>query len=249
MSGHIQDLTSFPSPFEAVVVGASGGIGAALTRRLADMPGVRRVVAMSRSGAVPAHTRIAAVPIDLIDEASIEAAFAQTSADLRLVIVAVGGVRIDDRGPEKALRDLDAPALARAFALNTIGPALVFKHAAPRLARAGKTALAALSARVGSISDNRKGGWYGYRAAKAALNQIVRTTAIELAAKRRDLVCVALHPGTVRTPLSEPFLAGYTANEIFEPDFAASALLDVVDRLTPAETGRVFAWDGAEIAP
>lgn len=249
MSGHFPDLTSFPSPFEAVVVGASGGIGAALTHRLAATPSVRRVVAMSRSGAVPTHAKVAPVLIDLADEASIEAAFAQTREDLRLVIIAVGGVRIDGRGPEKALRDLDATALARAFALNTIGPALVFKHAAPRLARNGKTALAALSARVGSISDNRKGGWYGYRAAKAALNQIVRTTAIELGAKRRDLVCVGLHPGTVRTALSAPFLLGYNANEIFEPNYAAGALLDVVDQLTPAETGRVFAWDCAEIAP
>ncbi|MBU6373101.1 MAG: SDR family NAD(P)-dependent oxidoreductase [Alphaproteobacteria bacterium] len=249
MSDDTGFLNSFPTPFEAVVVGASGGIGAALTRRLADDPAVRHVLALSRSGAVPAHPRVTPVPIDLADEATIEAAFARTSEDLRLVIVAVGGVRIDGRGPEKALRDLDAAALARAFALNTIGPALVFKHAAPRLARTGKTALAALSARVGSISDNRKGGWYGYRAAKAALNQIVRTTAIELAAKRRDLVCVALHPGTVRTALSEPFLAGYTANEIFEPDYSAAALLSVLDGLTPAQTGRVFAWDGAEITP
>jgi NAD(P)-dependent dehydrogenase (short-subunit alcohol dehydrogenase family) len=242
-------LESFPQPFEAVVVGASGGIGAALTRRLADAPGVSRVIAMSRSGAVPTHARIAPVAIDLADEASIAAGFADTGEALRLVIVAAGGLVIDGRGPEKALRDLDAVGLARSFAINAIGPAVVFKHAAPRLARTGKTALAALSARVGSISDNRKGGWYGYRAAKAALNQIVRTTAIELAAKRRDLVCVALHPGTVRTGLSEPFLAGYTANEIFAPDFAAASLLGVVDALSPAQTGRVFAWDGAEIAP
>lgn len=247
MSDTADFLTSYPAPLEAVVVGASGGIGAALTRRLAADPAVRRVLAMSRSGAVPTHDKVTPIPIDLTDDAAIEAAFAHASEDLRLVVVAVGGVRIDDRGPEKALRDLDAAALARSFALNSIGPALVFKHAAPRLARTGKTALAALSARVGSISDNRKGGWYGYRAAKAALNQIVRTTAIELGAKRRELVCVGLHPGTVRTALSEPFLAGYTANEIFEPDFSAAALVRVIDGLTPAQSGRVFAWDGAEI--
>lgn len=243
-------LKSFPAPFDAVVIGASGGIGSALTRALATDAGVRRVFAFARSDAAPEGDKIVRGRIDLADEASIAAAAETAQSDaLRLVVIAAGMLHTDHQRPEKALRDLDATALAASFAANAIGPALAIKHFAPLLARTDKTAIAALSARVGSISDNRKGGWYGYRAAKAALNQLVRTSAVELAAKRRDLVCVALHPGTVRTGMSAPFLDGYTANEIFEPDFAAAALLRVIDALTPAQTGRVFAWDGAEIAP
>jgi len=245
----MSDFGSFPTPFEAVVVGAGGGIGAALTRRLAASPVVRRVVAMTHTSAAPAGPTIVPAQIDVTDEASIAAAFAGTSDDLRLVIIAVGMLHAADARPEKALRDLDAAALARSFALNAIGPALAIKHAAPRLARTGKSVLAALSARVGSISDNAKGGWYGYRASKAALNQFIKTASIEIGARRRDAICVGLHPGTVRTALSAPFLDGYTANAVFTPDACAEALAGVIDGLTPAQTGQVIAWDGAPIPP
>jgi len=151
------------------------------------------------------------------------------------------------RGPEKRLADLDPAALAQAFAVNAIGPALVLKHFAPQLPREGKAVLAVLTARVGSISDNRSGGWYGYRAAKAAANQLVRTAAIEIGARRPNAICVALHPGTVDTALSAPFQRNVPEGKLFTPDFAAERLLAVIDGLTTADSGGFFAWDGEAI--
>lgn len=231
-------MTAFPEPFEAVVVGASGGIGAAIADRLGKDPRVSRVHGFSRR---------TSVPLDLADESTIAAAAATTGSP-RLVIVATGLLHDAGQSPEKRLADLDAARLARSFQVNAIGPALVLKHFAPRIPRDGKAVLAVLTARVGSISDNRLGGWYGYRAAKAAANQIVRTTAVELAARRRDAVCVALHPGTVDTPLSAPFQRGVPAERLFTAGFAAERLLTVIDGLGPADSGGFFAWDGQPIA-
>ena len=151
--------------------------------------------------------------------------------------------------PEKALKELDGVRMAKLFALNTIGPALVLKYFSPVMSREGRAILATLSARVGSISDNNLGGWYTYRATKAALNQIIKTAAIELQTRRKHLICVGLHPGTVRSAMSEPFLANYRANEIFSAQFAVQSMLDVLAGLNPEHSGRIYAWDGEEIAP
>lgn len=227
-------MSGFPEPFEAVVIGASGGIGGALAARLARDRRVGRVHGFSRAGAIP---------LDLTDEASIAAAAAAVDAP-RLVIVATGLLQDEALSPEKRLADLDPARLARSFQVNAIGPALVLKHFAPRLPREGK---AVITARVGSISDNRLGGWYGYRASKAAANQFVRTAAVELAARRKAAICVALHPGTVDTALSAPFQRGVPAERLFPPAFAAERLLAVIDGLTAADTGGFFAWDGQPI--
>ena len=164
-----------------------------------------------------------------------------------MVFVATGLLHDADRGPEKALRDLDPAWLAKQYAVNTIGPALIAKHFLPILPRTGRSVFAALSARVGSISDNRLGGWYGYRASKAALNQLIRTLAIEDKRRNDRGIVVALHPGTVDTRLSRPFQQ--RGRDLFQPDRAAVQLLDVLDALKPTDSGKLFAWDGAEIAP
>jgi NAD(P)-dependent dehydrogenase (short-subunit alcohol dehydrogenase family) len=149
--------------------------------------------------------------------------------------------------PEKSMRDLDPKALYEVFRINAVGPAMVAKHFLPRLRTGHKTVFAALSARVGSISDNRLGGWASYRASKAALNMLLKTLAIEHARRWPDSVVVALHPGTVDTALSKPFSGRVAAERLFEPSQSAGYLLGVIDDLTPAATGGFFAWDGTPI--
>lgn len=216
----------------AVVVGASGGIGGAVAAALAAR-GVA-VTGLSRSGD----------GLDVTDEATVAAAFGRLEGAFDLVFVATGALTIGGAGPEKALRALDAGALARQFALNAIGPALVMKHALRLLPRERRCVFAALSARVASIGDNALGGWYSYRAAKAALNQLVHTAAIEIARTHRQAVVVALHPGTVDTALGPEFHRGMA---VVTPGQAAANLLAVTDGLTPADTGGFFDWSGARI--
>ena len=229
---------------QAVVIGAGGGIGATLIARLADEGRFERVHALARR-AGPGTTG----HIDVGEPDSIAAAAAAIDGPVDLVIVATGMLHEGGHGPERALREIDADRLARSFAINAIGPALVLRHFAPLLPRHGRSAIALLSARVGSISDNRSGGWYGYRASKAALNMLVRTAAIEIARTRPEALCVALHPGTVDTALSAPFQGSVAPERLFTPGFAAERLLAVLDALGPAASGRCYGWDGAEIAP
>jgi NAD(P)-dependent dehydrogenase (short-subunit alcohol dehydrogenase family) len=226
----------------AVVIGASGGIGAALREALED-EGIYDVVhALSRSGANR---------IDIEDEASIAAAAGRIAAGPppALVIVATGLLHDGENGPEKTYRDLDAAWLAKTLAVNAIGPALLAKHLLPLMPKQGRTVFAVLSARVGSTSDNRLGGWYGYRMAKAALNQLVRTLSIEEKRRNDRSIVVGLHPGTVDTGLSKPFQGNVRPGTLFTPDRAASQLLDVIDGLTVTSSGRLFDFEGKEVAP
>jgi NAD(P)-dependent dehydrogenase (short-subunit alcohol dehydrogenase family) len=224
----------------AVVIGASGGIGAALEAALID-EGIA-VQGFARSETGDRH-------IDLEDEASIAAAAGRITGSPTLVVVATGLLHDGERGPEKAMRDLDPAWMARNFAINAIGPALVAKHVLPLMPKSGRMVFAVLSARVGSISDNKLGGWYGYRASKAAVNQLVRTLAIEDKRRNSSGIVVALHPGTVDTGLSRPFQANVSPGRLFKPDRAAVQLLDVIDGLRAPDSGKLFAWDGVEVAP
>jgi len=232
-------LDSFQTRGVAVVFGASGGIGSALYRALLDAGRFDHVVAFSRSS-IP--------PIDLLDEASLEraATFVASKGEIRLVIDATGFLHDENQGPEKSLQQIDAAKMARAFALNAIGPALIMKHVLPLMPRTGKSVFATLSARVASIGDNRLGGWYSYRASKAALNQLVRTAAVELKRRSPDAICVALHPGTVATGLSAPF--SKDGLEIQTAEGSAARLLDVIDGLNPTQTGGFFDHLGVTIA-
>lgn len=227
----------------AAVIGASGGIGRALADAL-EQRGCE-VMRLSRTA------DLADRRIDLGDEGSIANAAGQCAMGgaLDLVIVATGVLQPDGRPPEKSWRDLDPAILARSFALNASGPVLVAKHFLPLLPRQGRAVFAALSARVGSIGDNRLGGWYSYRASKAALNMLLRTLAIELARKRPEAVCVGLHPGTVDTCLSRPFQRNVPAGKLFTPAASADSLLRVLENLGPEDSGGCFAWDGQRLAP
>jgi NAD(P)-dependent dehydrogenase (short-subunit alcohol dehydrogenase family) len=225
-----------------VVIGASGGIGGALADLL-EAEG-REVLRFSRSADEARH-------IDVEDEKSIAAAAARAAEGdpPDLVLVATGALTIDGHPPEKTWRSLDAERLARSYAINAIGPALVAKHFLPLLPRERRSVFAVLGARVGSIGDNRLGGWYGYRASKAALAMMVRTLAVELARGRPEAICVALHPGTVDTALSEPFQGNVVPEKLFTPLQSAASMLEVLRRLTPADSGGHFAWDGSRIDP
>lgn len=235
-----------------VVVGASGGIGSALTEKLSVMDRVDIVHALSRSPVSGVRDTVRTATIDLNAEDSIAAAAADvgTYGQPDLVIVATG--MLTDSvvpSPEKSMRQQSLEAFQRVFAINTFGPALVAKHFLPILPRTGRTVFAALSARVGSISDNRLGGWHAYRASKAALNMLIRNYAIEQSRRNQASIVVGLHPGTVDTALSEPFQGGVPERQLFSPDQAAGYLLDVIARLTPEMTGKVFDWAGQEVQP
>ena len=225
----------------AVIIGSGGGIGGAL----ADLFDSDDAVTVYRLG------RSEAIRLDLTDENSIAKAAEELSA-LRvtpaLVVVATGLLHRDGIGPEKSLRELDPEWMLENYRINAVGPALVAKHFLPLMPRNQRTVFAVLSARVGSISDNKLGGWYSYRASKAALNMLIRNLAIEWQRKSAEAIIVGLHPGTVETGLSAPF-KGNPATERFTPAKAAEQLLNVLDRLNPAQSGQVFAFDGELIAP
>jgi NAD(P)-dependent dehydrogenase (short-subunit alcohol dehydrogenase family) len=220
---------------DTVVIGASGGIGAALADRFEAQGD--RVHRLSRSSG----------GINFGEESSIAGAAASLPFEGERLVVATGLLHEDGLAPERSLRDLDSARLQRYFLVNAIGPALVLRHFVPRLARSGRVEVALLSARVGSIADNRLGGWYGYRASKAALNQLVRTAAIELARSHPEAVMVALHPGTVDTAMSRPFQANVTPEKLFTAERSAACLADVLAELTPTNSGGFFDWKGEAI--
>jgi NAD(P)-dependent dehydrogenase (short-subunit alcohol dehydrogenase family) len=235
-------------PRTACLFGASGGIGRALCEGLAAA-GCERIYAGSRTGDGPQGSVFKNFSFDLGDETSIAAAAASMRSEPpEWVIVATGVLTLPDgTGPERSYKRLDPVAMAEVFALNTIGPALIAKHMLPLMPRGEPFTFAALSARVGSISDNRLGGWHSYRASKAALNMLLRNFALETARTHPDSVIVGLHPGTVDSALSAPFQSGLAEGQLTAPQVAAANLIGVLARLTPAQSGRVFDFRGEEV--
>lgn len=232
----------------AVVFGASGGIGGALVKALTARG--TTVWAGSRDGLCPGE-HVTPFRFDLADEASLVAVAAALGDDPPdLVLVTTGVLAVPGgSGPEKSLRALDGAAMAEVLRINTIGPALVAKHFLPLVPRNRRTVFAALSARVGSISDNRLGGWHSYRASKAALNMLLRNFAIELARTHPLAIVAGLHPGTVDTALSAPFQRNLGRGQLTTPEQSAANLLAVIDGLQPADSGGVFDWRGDWIEP
>lgn len=230
-------MRSFPAGYCALVIGGAGAIGAALVAELRADPKCRQVLALGR-GSTPS--------IDFADAASIGRAAEAVRADgpWHLVIVATGMLQGPSGGPEKRLGDIDAQHMAASLAINTVGPALALAHFVPQLVRGERSIVAVLSAKVGSIGDNRLGGWYSYRASKAALNMVLKTAAIETRRTHPHCVMAALHPGTVDSALSAPFRGA----QIGRPaSVAARELLALLDSLQPEDSGSFRAYDGQRL--
>jgi NAD(P)-dependent dehydrogenase (short-subunit alcohol dehydrogenase family) len=252
--------SSFTSGLNTLIQGSSRGIGLEFVRQLLDQAAPGRVFASCRSPEAAAplvalaaqDPRLRLVTLDVADEASIRSAATTVAAEvsrLHLVVNCAGLLHDRQAGvsPEKRLADVRPEALAASFAVNAAGPLLVARHFEPLLAHSERAVFASISARVGSIGDNRLGGWFAYRASKAAQNMFTRTLAIEWARSRRNVICVALHPGTTDTELSRPFQANVPPGKLFSTDRTVRQLLAVIERLTPADSGRFLAWDGTEI--
>lgn len=234
----------------ALVIGSSGGIGAALVNQLVASGRFDRIYAGNRRPHAAHHSNVTRLTIDILDDDTLAEAGRQIAQDgaLDLLIVATGLLhRRTDIRPEKSLRQLEASVMAEVFAVNSIGPALVAKHFLPLLARRQRAVAIFLSARVGSIADNRLGGWHSYRASKAALNALVRCFAIELGRSNPEAIVAAMHPGTVDTPLSEPFQARVAESSLFSADNSAMHILGVIDQLSSTDSGGFYGWDGRPI--
>jgi NAD(P)-dependent dehydrogenase (short-subunit alcohol dehydrogenase family) len=254
------ELNSFSAGGCALVQGASRGIGLALVEALLNSPHFDTVIACCRHpqaadglrGLVEQSPgRLQLMALDVTDPASVQSlamALKERQLAPSLVVNVAGLLHDGDQlQPEKRLEDIKLASLERVFAVNAFGPALVMKHLLPLMAREGKAVMAFLSARVGSIGDNRLGGWYAYRSSKAAMNQFMKTASVEAQRRFRNVILTALHPGTTDTDLSAPFQANVPAGKLFTPAFVAERLLQVIDELAPADSGSFRAWDGQPI--
>ena len=216
---------------KALVVGASGGIGQALVAELAQR---YDVTALSRR----------ADGLDVTDEASVAATLGALQEPFARIIVATGALEIDGHQPERTIKALEPEAMMAQFRLNTLGPALVLKHVWRLIPRKSPSVVAVLSARVGSIGDNKIGGWVSYRTAKAGVNQVVHTAAIELARTHKQACLIALHPGTVATPFTQKYLGRYPS---VPPQEAAANLAGVLDARRPEDTGQFYDWANTQV--
>ena len=233
------------------IVGCGGAIGFAFTKLLSDTYTQATIHAFSRKMPSDLLPEVNYHTIDYSDESEIEkgAMTATSGGPLDLVIVAIGMLHENSIMPEKSLSELSDEKFLRLFEVNAIYPALIAKHFLPKLNDASPSYFAALSARIGSISDNQLGGWYAYRASKAALNMFLKTASIEVARSNKQAVIVGLHPGTVDSPLSKPFQNYVKKENLLTPSDAANKLLEVLSNLKPSDSGKCFAWDGKEILP
>jgi len=234
------------------VIGSSGAIGNAISNRLLEDDSVETIYKFSRSQKSEGNQKEKNFFIDIEDENSIKKSTENIPEDIKfdMIFVATGILHNDDDiFPEKSIKDINADKLKRVLSINTIGPTLVGKYFIPYLNNKNKSIFAFLSARVGSISDNKLGGWYSYRASKTALNQIIKNFSIEIRRSNPNAIFVGLQPGTVKSYLSKPFQKNVKAENLFTPHYSAEKLLEVINNLDKDDSGKIYAWDGEEIQP
>ena len=239
-------LSSFEKDLNIAVIGAHGDIGSAFVQILCNLDKVKAVYTFSRSDPIFNHKKMLYCSINIIDEDSIAKAIKIIEEPLDIIIVATGFLHDKNIKPEKSLHDITMESLEKNFSINIFGPALIAKYFVPKLIRDRKSVFAALSARVGSISDNEIGGWYSYRASKASLNMLIKTTSIEAARRYKKSAIIGLHPGTVDTKLSKPY-QNNISHSLFSPNQSAEYLLEVINKVSSVDSGKVFSWDGKEI--
>lgn len=242
----------------AFVVGANRGIGLGFVQHLLQDDQVRKIYATYRESASPELSallaqhpdRLTLVAMDVTEEAQVMQAVKQVqqyTRQLHLVLYCVGVLHEGNLQPEKSLQQIQPDFLLRYFQVNSIGAILLAKHLLPLLKHEQCSILASISAKVGSIGDNQLGGWYGYRASKAALNMLMRTAAIEYSRKSPKTIVVLLHPGTTDTTLSQPFQRNVPPEKLFPVERTVSQLMSIVLRLQPDDSGKFFSWDGREL--
>jgi NAD(P)-dependent dehydrogenase (short-subunit alcohol dehydrogenase family) len=251
----------FPSNMaaNALVVGATQGIGLAFVKQLLQESQIAQLFATYRSAQTATALfdliseypgRLHGIAMDLTEEESILGALDEIRAiapQLHLVVNCVGLLHNEQQQPEKALRQLNVEHLMRYFQINSIGPALLAKHLMPLFKHSEPALFATISAKVGSIGDNRLGGWYGYRASKAALNMFLKTAAIEYSRRHPNTIIVMLHPGTTDTLLSKPFQRGVPPEKLFSTEQTVRQLMAVLAKVTPQDSGEFFSWDGSRL--
>ena len=245
-----QILPSMRTDLRVIIVGSTGGIGHAFIDALAASKQVSQIYALSRQGQSHPSPKVANLTFDFTSESSIEAAAEalRETGTFDLCIIATGLLQGQGIAPEKNMRAMSLESFQQSFLVNTFGPAVTAKYFLPLMRRDRKAVLAALSARVGSISDNRIGGWYAYRASKAALNMVLKTLSIEFGRRFKETVIIGLHPGTVDTALSKPFQGNVAEGKLFTPDYSAEKLLAVIEQVRPKDSGLLFAWDGKQVS-
>ena len=234
------------------VIGSSGAIGNSISKLLKSEISVESVYNFSRTAISESSEKEKNIYIDIENEDSIIESIKKIPKDIKfdLIFVATGILHNDeDIYPEKSIKDISGNKLKKVLMVNTIGPALIGKYFIPFLNKNNKNVFAFLSARVGSISNNKIGGWYSYRASKSALNQIIKNFSIEIKRSNPNSIFVGLQPGTVKSNLSKPFQKNVNSENLFSPDYSAKKLLDVINNLSIEDTGKLFAWDGEEIHP
>lgn len=231
-----------------VVVGASGKIGTSFIQHFESMKQVKQIYSLSRSHIASSHSKTKVESIDITDEKTIERASKKIPhQSIDLLIISTGILHTETIMPEKNIKELTAEKFHTLFQMNTVGPALVAKHFLDKMRKDRPTITAFLSAKVGSIGDNYLGGWYSYRASKAALNMIIKNLSIEIGRKNKQAAIIGLHPGTVDSPLSKPFQQNVPEGKLFTAEYSTQKMLEVIDQIKPKDTGKTFSWNGEEI--
>ncbi len=248
---HMENILSkFDEDLNVAIIGATGGIGRAFIDHLSTQKNVSTLWAFSRKKPEGLADKIKWAPLDICDENAAQSVINELGdIQFDIIINATGILSVGKKSPERSLRDINKQNFDNTFAVNSFGPALLMKYFLPLLNRDRRSVFASLSARVGSISDNELGGWYAYRASKAALNMLIKTASIEVARRNKQACVVGLHPGTVDTDLSAPFKSNVPEGKLFTPAFSAQSLLNVINNIQTSNTGQCLDWQGEIIEP